>query len=57
MESENVIVLADAVVSLYKDRDLCEKMGKTARMYGEKCFNVSKSYQRIVEMVEEQINA
>ena len=57
VEPENVKVLADAVEKFYKDRELCEKMGKTARDYGEDRFSVATSYRRIVEMVEEQINA
>lgn len=57
VEPENVKVLADAVEKFYKDRNLCSEMGKTARAYGEERFSVSKSYQRIIEMVEEQINA
>ena len=57
VESENVKVLADAVEKFYKDKGLCEEMGKTARAFGEDRFSVSKSYQRIIDMVEEQINA
>lgn len=57
VEPENVKVLADAVEKFYKDRELCEKMGETARTYGEDRFSVATSYRRIVDMVEEQINA
>ena len=57
VEPENVKVLADAVEKFYKDRELCEKMGNTARDYGEDRFSVATSYRRIVDMVEEQIDA
>ena len=57
VEPENVKVLADAVEKFYKDRELCEKMGKTARDYGEDRFSVATSYRRIVDMVGEQIDA
>lgn len=57
VEPENVKLLADTVEKLYKDEKLCIEMGKTARKFGEEYFSVSKSYRRIVEMVEEQINA
>lgn len=57
VEPENVKVLADAVEKFYKDRALCAEMGRTARAFGEDRFSVSKSYKRIIEMVEEQINA
>ena len=55
VEPENVKVLADAVERFYKDRALCEKMGKTARAYGEDRFSVATSYRRIIDMVGEQI--
>ena len=57
VEPENVNVLADAVEKFYKDRELCEQMGRTARNYGQDRFSVATSYRRIVDMVEEQINA
>lgn len=57
IEPENVKVLADVVERFYKDRALCEKMGETARTYGEDRFSVATSYRRIVDMVGEQINA
>ena len=57
VEPENVKVLADAVEKFYWDKRLCEEMGKTARAFGEDRFSVSKSYRRMIDMVEEQINA
>lgn len=55
IEPENVKMLADAVEKFYHDKTLCSEMGKTARAYGEEYFSVSKSYRRIVEMVERLI--
>lgn len=52
IEPENVQLLADAVEKFYKDETLCREMGRTARAYGEEHFSVSKSYRKIVEMVE-----
>ena len=53
IEAENVTILADAIEYLYKNREICVRMGKKARGIAEKEFDRPKSYQKIVELVNE----
>lgn len=54
---EDVKALSDAIEWLYSHPQTCQEMGIAARAYGEKYFSVAKSYQAIIEMIEEQIDA
>jgi glycosyltransferase involved in cell wall biosynthesis len=48
---ENVEALADAILSLYNDREKCEKMGLTARKIAEEQFDRPVTYMKIVDLI------
>ena len=52
IEPENPKVLADAIIQLYNNKDLCKKMGASARYIAETQFDRKKSYIKILNMVE-----
>ncbi len=50
---EDVKILTDAIVDLYKDKDGCRIMGEKARKIAEEQFDRPQSYKRIIELIEE----
>ena len=49
---EDVTILADAIVDLYKDEEKRLAMGRKAREIAEEQFDRPKSYQKITELIE-----
>ena len=52
VEAENVDVLADAILQLYKDPELREQMGITARRIAEEQFDRKNAYVEIEKLIE-----
>ena len=50
---EDVKILTDAIIDLYKDREGCRIMGEKARKIAEEQFDRPESYKKIIEMIEE----
>ena len=50
---EDVKILTDAIMDLYKDREGCRIMGEKARKIAEEQFDRPESYKKIIEMIEE----
>ena len=50
---EDVKILTDAIVDLYKDKDGCRIMGEKARKIAEEQFDRPESYKKIIELIEE----
>ena len=50
---EDVKILTDAIMDLYKDREGCRIMGEKARKIAEEQFDRSESYKKIIELIEE----
>lgn len=50
---EDVEILTDAVVELYKDKDSCRIMGEKARRIAEEQFDRPESYKKIIALIEE----
>lgn len=55
IEAEDKFLLSEAILKLYKDYDLREKMGQKAREIAEQQFNRPISYNRIVKLIEQLI--
>lgn len=56
IEPENAEMLSNAILELYSDRDLRERLAVNARRCAEIKFDVAVSYRRIVNIVKEQID-
>ena len=52
VEAENPQELADAIVKLYGDAPLREKLGRNARSLAERKFDRKEVYMEIVKMIE-----
>lgn len=50
---EDVKILTDAIMDLYKDREGCRIMGEKARKIAEEQFDRPESYKKIIELIEE----
>ena len=50
---EDVKILTDAIMDLYKDREGCRIMGEKARKIAEEQFDRPESYKKIIEIIEE----
>lgn len=50
---EDVKILTDAIVDLYKDKEGCRIMGEKARKIAEEQFDRPESYKKIIELIEE----
>ena len=50
---EDVKILTDAIIDLYKDREGCRIMGEKARKIAEEQFDRPESYKKIIELIEE----
>lgn len=50
---EDVKILTDAIMDLYKDREGCRLMGEKARKIAEEQFDRPQSYKKIIELIEE----
>ena len=50
---EDVKILTDAIMDLYKDREGCRIMGEKARKIAEEQFDRPQSYKKIIELIEE----
>ena len=51
VEAENVEELEKAILKLYQNEELAQKLGKNARKIAEEEFDREKSYYKIVEMI------
>ncbi|MBQ9814943.1 MAG: glycosyltransferase family 4 protein [Lachnospiraceae bacterium] len=49
-------LLADAIIHLYNNKELCEKMGRNARALAEERFDRKTAYKAIVRLIEEVTN-
>ena len=52
IEAENVEILADAILKLYKDVNMRKNMGGMARKVAEEEFDRPISYKKIVDLME-----
>ena len=52
IEAENVEILADAILKLYKDVNMRKHMGEMARKVAEEEFDRPISYKKIVDLME-----
>ena len=50
---EDVKILTDAIIDLYKDREGCRIMGEKARKIAEEQFDRPESYKKIIALIEE----
>lgn len=50
---EDVKILTDAILDLYKDKEGCRIMGEKARKIAEEQFDRPESYKKIIELIEE----
>ena len=50
---EDVKILTDAIIDLYKDREGCRIMGEKARKIAEEQFDRPQSYKKIIALIEE----
>ena len=50
---EDVKILTDAIMDLYKDKEGCRIMGEKARKTAEEQFDRPESYKKIIELIEE----
>ena len=50
---EDVKILTDVIMDLYKDREGCRIMGEKARKIAEEQFDRPESYKKIIELIEE----
>ncbi len=50
---EDVKILTDAIMDLYKDREGCRIMGEKARKIAEEQFDRPESYKKIIALIEE----
>ena len=50
-ENGDIAGIAAAIESLYRDKQLCEQMGKNNRLFGEECFDRAKTYKEICELI------
>ena len=50
---EDVKILTDAILDLYKDKEGCRIMGEKARKIAEEQFDRPQSYKKIIELIEE----
>ena len=50
---EDVRILTDAIMELYKDREGRRSMGEKARKIAEEQFDRPESYKKIIELIEE----
>ena len=53
---EDVSILVDTIEDLYEDKELCLQMGRRARTIAEEQFDRPKSYQKIVEMIQQLLD-
>lgn len=50
---EDVKILTDAILDLYKDKEGCRIMGEKARKIAKEQFDRPESYKKIIELIEE----
>lgn len=55
VQPENAVLLADAIEKLYYDKESRERMGQKARYIAEKEFDRSKSYLKIIDLINNMI--
>ena len=53
VEPGNPEALADAIISLYNDRDICAEMGRNSRELAERRFDRKEAYKAIIDIIEE----
>ncbi len=57
IEPENVCVLAQTILKFYRHPTVCRNMGINARKTAEELFDRKKTYHRIVELVDQLLEA
>lgn len=56
LEAENIELLANSILELYRDYSKCEEMGKKARKIAEEQFDRKMSYKVIEKMISELVS-
>ena len=55
VEAENVQALADKIIYLYENKELCGEFRKNARQVAEREFDRKNSYKEIVNLINDLI--